>query len=59
MRRGEGEGGGGGGEGDERKGRERGELYLTLCFHHRNEFCIKMGSDEKKLAVSLAVKGKH
>ena len=36
-----------------------GEGYLTLCFQHRNEFCIKMGSDEKQLAVSFAVKGKH
>ena len=45
-------GGGYGGEG-------RGRLYnLSLHCHHQNDFCVKMGSDESHLNVSLIVREK-
>ena len=44
--------GGGGGTGG------GGRLYLTLHCHHQNDFCIKMGSDESHLNVSLTVRDK-
>ena len=47
SRRGEegrGYGGGGGGEGD--------YIYLSLHGHHKNDFCIKVGSDESHFNVS-------
>ena len=37
-------------------GKER--LYLTLHYHHQNDSCIKMGSDESRFNVSLIVRGK-
>ena len=46
---GRGEGGGGGG------GMEMGKreiIYLTLHYHHQNDFCIKMGSNESHFNVS-------
>ena len=38
---------------------EEGDLYLSLrgC-PHRNDFCIKMGSDESHFNVSLIVRDK-
>ena len=42
-------GGGGGG------GREI--IYLSLRCHHQNDFCIKMGSDESYLNVSVGSDG--
>ena len=36
----------------------RGRLYLTLRYHHQNDFCIKMGSDESRFNVSLTVRSK-
>ena len=47
----EGEGGmevGGGGE----------IIYISLHCHHRNDFCIKVGSDESHFNVSLIVMDK-
>ena len=41
-------GGGGGGE----------IIYLSLHCHHRNDFCIKVGSDESHFNVSLIVRDK-
>ena len=38
---GRGYGGGGGG------------IYLSLHYHHQNDSCIKMGSDENHFNVSL------
>ena len=40
--------GGGGGE----------TIYLSLHCHHRNDFCIKVGSDESHFNVSLTVRDK-
>ena len=37
-------------------GRE--ELYVTLPYHHQNDTCIKVGSEESHLNVSLIVRGK-
>ena len=37
-------------------GGERGRLYLTLYCHHRNDSCIKMGSDESRFNVSVIVR---
>ena len=34
------------------------ELYLTMYCHHRNDYCIKMGSDERHFNVSLTVRNK-
>ena len=35
-----------------------GSIYLSLQCHHRNDFCIKMGSDESHLNVSVIVRDK-
>ena len=36
------------------RGKGRGRLlYLSLHFHHQNDSCIMMGSDESHLNVSL------
>ena len=32
---------------------ERGIIYLSLHCHHQNDFCIKVGSDESHLNVSV------
>ena len=40
-------------------GRGEGEIiYLSLHCHHRNDTCIKMGSDESHFNVSLIVRDK-
>ena len=49
------------GQGEEGKGVWRwgkggGVIYLTLHCHHQNDFCIKMGSDERHFNVSLIVR---
>ena len=36
----------------------RESIYLSLVCHHRNDSCIKMGSDESHLNVSLIVRDK-
>ena len=36
--------------------REREIIHLSLHCHHRNDYCIKMGSDESHLNVSLIVR---
>ena len=36
----------------------RGGLYLTLHCHHQNDFCIKMGSDDRRFYVLLTVRCK-
>ena len=33
-------------------------IYLSLHCHHRNYFCIKVGSDESHFNVSLTVREK-
>ena len=33
-------------------------IYLSLHCHHQNDFCIKMGSDERHFNVSLIVRDK-
>ena len=33
-------------------------LYLSLHCHHQNDSCIKMGSDESHLNISLTVRDK-
>ena len=33
-------------------------MYLLLHCHHLNDFCIKMGSDERHFNVSLIVRHK-
>ena len=33
-------------------------IYLSLHYHHQNESCIQMGSDESHFNVSLIVKDK-
>ena len=33
-------------------------MYLSLHCHHQNDSCIKMGSDESYLNVSLTVRDK-
>ena len=35
-------------------GGERYIIHLSLHCHHRNDFCIKMGSDESHFNVSVA-----
>ena len=44
------------------RGGERGEggesIYLSLHCHHQNDSCIKRGSDESHLNVSLIVRDK-
>ena len=37
---------------------EEGEYILSLHFHHQNDSCIKMGSDESHLNISLIVRDK-
>ena len=32
-------------------------IYLSLHFHHQNDFCIKMGSDESHFNVSVGSDG--
>ena len=39
-------------------GGEREIIYLPLHCHHQNVSCIKMGSDESHLNVSLIVRDK-
>ena len=34
---------------------ERESIYLSLHYHHQNDSCIKMGSDESHFNVSLIV----
>ena len=36
----------------------RGRLYLWLHYHHQNDSCIKMGSDESHFYVSIIVRDK-
>ena len=36
----------------------RGRLYLSLHCHHKNDSCIKVGSDESHFNVSLIVRDK-
>ena len=44
-------------EGAWRWGRGKREIiYLSLRYHHQNDFCIKMGSDERHFNVSLIVR---
>ena len=38
-------------------GGERKIMYLSLRCHHQNDFCIKMGSDESHLNVSVGSDG--
>ena len=38
---------------------ERKIIYLWLRYHHQNDSCIKMGSDESHFNVSLIVKDKN
>ena len=45
---------GGGGIG----GGERKIIYQSLNWHHQNDSCIKMGSDESHLNISLIVRDK-
>ena len=45
------------GTGDWRWGK-REIIYLPLHCHHQNDSCIKMGSDESHINVSLIVRGK-
>ena len=33
-------------------------IYLSLHYHHQNDFCIKVGSDESHFNVSLIVRDK-
>ena len=49
--------GGGGGGGVWRRGK-REITYLSLHCHHQNDSCIKMGSDESHVNVSLIVRDK-
>ena len=37
--------------------RERESIYLSLHCHHRNDSCIKMGSDESHFNVSVGSDG--
>ena len=39
-------------------GGERKIIYLSLNWHHQNDSCIKMGSDESHLNISLIVRDK-
>ena len=36
---------------------EREIIYLSLHFHHQNDSCIKMGSDESRFNVSVGSDG--
>ena len=35
---------------------EREIIYLSLHYHHQNDSCIKLGSDERHFNVSLIVR---
>ena len=37
---------------------EREIIYLSLHCHHQNDFCIKVGGDERHFNVLLTVKDK-
>ena len=37
---------------------EREIIYLSLHCHHQNDFCIKVGNDERHFNVSLIVRDK-
>ena len=37
---------------------EKGEIYLSLRYHHQNNSCIKMGSGEGHFNVLLIVRDK-
>ena len=37
---------------------EGGIIYLSQHWHHQNNFCVKMGSDESHFTVSLIVRDK-
>ena len=52
------EGGGEGGVKGVWIGGKREIIYLSLNCHHRNDSCIKMGSEESNFNVSLIVKDK-
>ena len=48
-------------DGEKGRGTEVGEreiIYLSLHFHHQNDSCIKMGSEESHFNVSLTVRDK-
>ena len=34
-------------------------IYQSLHFHHQNDLCIKVGSDDSHFNVSLTVKDSH
>ena len=34
-------------------------IYLSLHCHHQNDFCIKMGSDESHVNVSVGSDGQN
>ena len=36
---------------------EREITYLSLCCHHQNDFCIKMGTNESHFNVSVGSDG--
>ena len=38
--------------------RKREIIYLSLHYHHQNDFCMKTGSDENHFNVSLIVRDK-
>ena len=38
---------------------EREIIYLSLHCHHQNDFCIKMGSNESHLNVSVGSDGQR
>ena len=42
----------------EGEGGEREIIYLSLYCHHQNNSCIKMGSDDSHLNVSLIMRDK-
>ena len=46
------------GEGVWRRGK-REIIYLSLHYHHQNDFSIKVGSDESHFNVSLIVRDSH
>ena len=39
-------------------GGEREIIYLSLHCHHQNDFCVKVGSNESHVNVSLIVRDK-
>ena len=46
------------GEGYGGGGRRKNILYLSLHCHHQKDFCIKVGSDESHVNVSIIVRDK-